>query len=262
MYQVTKYPHGTFSWADNSSSDPERAKAFYMALFGWEKSEFPIGEGMTYTTFLLDGLGCAALSGMSPDEIQAGAPSQWNNFVTVDDVDSLVDTVTMNGGEVMYGPEDVFDAGRMMHLQDPTGALLNLWQPYGDIGARIVNTVGAMCWNELITNDVECAKAFYAALLGWDFYHDENHPEQYTHISNRGRANGGMLQLDEAKSFWLPHFHVADAESATSRVRELGGAIEIDMQVDKDGARWSIVADPAGAQFYLMQLAKADLWIE
>ena len=48
MYKVTKYPQGTFSWADNSSTDPEAATAFYMALFGWGKNEFPIGEGMTY----------------------------------------------------------------------------------------------------------------------------------------------------------------------------------------------------------------------
>ena len=49
-----------------------------------------------------------------------------------------------------HGPEDVFDAGRMLHIQDPTGALLNLWQPYKSIGAGIVNTVGAMCWHELV----------------------------------------------------------------------------------------------------------------
>lgn len=259
---MTKYPHGTFSWADNSSSDPERAKAFYVALFGWDKSEFPIGEGMTYTTFLLDGLDCAALSGMMPDQRQKGTPSQWNNFVTVDDVDALADVVTMHGGVVISGPEDVFDAGRIMHLQDPTGALLNLWQPHADIGAQIVNAVGAMCWNELITNDVESAKAFYAALLGWDFYHDENHPENYTHISNRGRANGGILELEDVKPYWLPHFHIANVDAAISLVRELGGAIIVDRQVDADGSRWSIVADPAGAQFYLMQLATVDPWME
>ena len=262
MYTVTEYPHGTFSWVDNSSSDPERSKAFYMALFGWTKNEIPIGEGMTYTVFQLEGQDCAALSGMSPAQIQAGVPSQWNNFVTVDAVDALADVVKTNGGEVIYGPEDVFDVGRMLHIQDPTGALLNLWQPYNTIGAKIVNTIGAMCWNELITNDVESAKAFYAALLGWDFYQHEHHPAQYTHISNGGRANGGMLHLDDVEPFWLPHFHVANVDTAISRVKELGGAIEIDRQVDADGSRWSIVADPAGAQFYIMQLASVDPWVD
>ena len=258
MYKVTKYPHGTFSWVDNSSSDPEAAIAFYTELFGWSKNEVPIGDGMTYTVFQLDGEDCAALSGMSPDEIQAGARSQWNNFVTVDDVDALTKVVAANGGEVIYGPEDVFDAGRMLHIKDPTGALLNLWQPYNSIGAGIVNTVGAMSLNELWTPDVARAKDFYHALFGWEYDLDG----VFTRIFNRGRFNGGMLQLDDVEPMWLPHFHVADVDAAINRVQELGGAIEIEKHVDADGAQWSVAADPAGARFYIMQLVKADPWIE
>ena len=94
--------------------------------------------------------------------------------------------------KVIYGPEDVFDSGRMLIIQDPTGAALNLWQPYNNIGAKIVNTVGAMCWNELWTTDVAAAKDFYQAVFAWEYHFDGI----YTSISNRGRANGGMLQLE------------------------------------------------------------------
>ncbi len=229
-----------------------------MTLFGWDKSEFPIGENMTYTIFQLEGHDCAALSGMMPDQLQMGITSHWNNFVTVDDVDSLVDVVKANGGKVVYGPENVFDSGRMLHIQDPTGALLNLWQPFNTIGAGIVNTVGAMCWNELWTTDVAVAKDFYRAVFAWEYDFDGI----FTRIFNRGRFNGGMLQLEEVKPFWLPHFHVADVETAISRVKALGGAIKISMQVDPDGARWSVVADPAGALFYIMQPLKIDPWVE
>ncbi|MCY3779089.1 MAG: VOC family protein [Chloroflexi bacterium] len=258
MYKVSKYPHGTFSWVDNSSSDPQAAKAFYMAFFGWSKNEIPIGVGMTYTVFQLEGEDCAALRGMMPDQLQMGVPSQWNNFVTVDDVDALVDAVKANGGTVVYGPEDVFDSGRMLHIQDPTGAALNLWQPYDTIGAKIVNTVGAMCLNELWTPDVALAKDFYHALFGWEYDFDGI----FTRIFNRGRFNGGMLQLEDTKPLWLPHFHVADVDAAISRVKALGGAIEIERHVDADGSRWAVVTDPAGAYFYIMELAKVDPWIE
>ena len=258
MYKVTKYPHGTFSWADNSSTDPEAAKAFYMNLFGWSKHEVPIGENMTYTVFQLAGEDCAALSGMMPDQLQMGLRSHWNNFVTVDNVDALADVVTANGGTVVYGPEDVFDSGRMMHIQDPTGAALNLWQPYNSIGAGIVNTIGAMFLNELWTPDVARAKEFYHALFGWEYDLDGI----FTRIFNRGRFNGGMLELDDVEPNWLPHFHVADVDAAISRVKALGGAIEIDKQVDADGGRWSVVADPAGAPFYITQLVNADPWVE
>ena len=176
----------------------------------------------------------------------------------MNDVDALADVVKENGGKVIYGPEDVFDSGLMMVIQDPTGAALNLWQPYNNIGAKIVNTVGAMCWNELWTTDVAAAKDFYQAVFAWEYHFDGI----YTSISNRGRANGGMLQLEDVKPFWLPHFHVADVDFAISLVKQLGGAIIIDMQVDADGGRWSVVADPAGAHFYIMQPLKIDPWVE
>ena len=89
MYKVTKYPHGTFSWADNSSTDAETAKAFYMELFGWGKNEIPISEDMTYTMFQHQGENVAALSGMMPQMQEMGIPSHWTNYVTVDDVDAL-----------------------------------------------------------------------------------------------------------------------------------------------------------------------------
>ena len=149
MYKVTKYAHGTFSWAENSSTSPDKAIAFYLDLFGWGKYEIPIDETHTYTMFTLEGENASALSDMLPE----GVPSFWFNYVTVEAVDSLADVVTANGGQIVYGPFDVFDSGRMLHIQDPEGAHLGLWQPKQHIGAGIVNTVGAMCWNELLTRD-------------------------------------------------------------------------------------------------------------
>ena len=173
-------------------------------------------------------------------------------------MDALVDVARAKGCAVIDGPADVFVAGRMLHIQDPTGARLNLWQPYDTIGAAIVNTVGAMSLNELWTPDVARAKDFYHALFGWEYERDG----VFTRIFNRGRFNGGMLELDDVEPMWLPHFHVADADAAINRVKALGGAIEIPLQVDPDGARWSVVADPAGALFYVMQLVKVDHWEE
>ena len=136
-----------------------------------------------------------------------------------------------------------------MVIQDPTGAALNLWQPYNNIGAKIVNTVGAMCWNELCTNDTEAAKTFYSAVLGWEFYGDEH----YIHISNRGRNNGGMIQLENVPPCWMVYFHVPDIDAGIKRVTELGGAITVPKHEIPDGGWWSVVADPAGAHFYIMQ---------
>ena len=258
MYKVTKYPHGTFSWAENSSTDPARGIAFYQDLFGWSKYEIPIDDKHTYTMFQHQGENVAALSDMLPE----GVPSFWFNYVTVDDVDALADVVTANGGTIFYGPWDVFDSGRMLHIQDPTGAHLGLWTPIQHIGAGIVNAVGAMCWNELLTTDVEAAKTFYSAVLGWEFYGDEH----YIHIKNRGRNNGGMIQMTpsmgEMPSHWMPYFRVESVDEGMKRVEELGGSVLMGKHEAPETGWWSIVTDPAGAHFYIMELIKAEAWEE
>lgn len=264
IFKVKKYPHGTYSWVDNTSTNPEIAKAFYTELFGWSKNEIPIGENMNYTVFQLEGEDCAALSGMMPDQIQQGIPAHWNNYVTVDDVDSLVDVVQENGGTALFGPEDVFDSGRMMGIHDSAGAALNLWQPKSSIGAGIVNMPGAMVWNELATWDASASKAFYRNLLGWDFFDAES---GYIFILNRGRRNGGFLRLDESfgdrPSHWRTYFHIADIDLGLELVRSRGGEIHIPkLEIPDEGSYFAFVSDPAGAQFYLMQKAELDPWIE
>ena len=41
------------------------------------------------------------------------------------------------------------DAGRMAVLQDPTGAVFQVWEPKRHIGAKILDEPGALCWTEL-----------------------------------------------------------------------------------------------------------------
>jgi len=262
LYKVTKYPHGTFSWAENTSTDARAAEAFYLALFGWDKFDIPISESMTYTMFQTQGELVCALNPMMP-EIQAqGIPSFWGNYVTVADVDALVAPIKANGGTILVEPMDVFDSGRMTFIVDPTGAQLGLWQPNNHIGAGIVNTVGAMCWNELLTRDIETAKAFYAKLFGWEYRVDEH----YTHISNGGRGNGGMMEMDEnfgeMPPMWMVYFHVSDIDAAMKRVETLGGKV-ITQKMEAPATGWfTVVEDPAGAPFYIMQLEQAEPWQE
>ena len=260
MYKVTEYPHGAFAWVDNTSTDAEAAKDFYAELFGWGKIEVPIGEGTFYTLFQNQGEHVAGFAPMMPDLKAQGIPSHWTNYVKVDDVDALAEVVTANGGTILFGPMDVFDSGRMLHLQDPTGAQLGLWQPINHKGAGIVNTVGAMCWNELLTKDAAVAKDFYSKLLGWEFSGDDH----YIHITNRGRNNGGMMQMTasmgDMPSHWMPYFHVANIEDGMKRVEELGGDVVVGKNEAPETGFWSIVKDPAGAHFYIMQLFKADAW--
>ena len=262
MYTVSKYPHGTFSWADNSSTDSAAAGQFYMDLFGWGKIDIPISEGMTYTMFQHQGQHVAALSDATPAALAQNIPSHWSCYVAVDDVDALLPLVTANGGQIVYGPMDVFDSGRMAFLLDPEGAALGLWQARNHIGAGIVNTVGAMCWNELLTRDAEAAKAFYAAVFGWEF-HDHEH---YIDIRNQGRGNGGIMQMDDSFGdtpvCWMPYFNIGDIKAGIARVNELGGAVHTGPHEVPGTGYWALATDPACAHFYILQPFKIDPWEE
>ena len=58
MFTVTKYPQGTFSWADCTTTDTAAGKQFYAGLMGWEIADFPMGPDMgdmVYTMFMQDG---------------------------------------------------------------------------------------------------------------------------------------------------------------------------------------------------------------
>jgi predicted enzyme related to lactoylglutathione lyase len=166
MGEVGQYPHGTFCWVDLETTDVPAAKTFYAGLFGWDMEDLPSGE-TTYTMYRLGGKDVAAIyPGPGPGRPQS--PPHWNSYIAVTDLELATSDAKGLGASMIAEPFDVMDTGCMAVIQDATGAVVNLWEPKPFSGARLVNEVGAWSWNELVTPDIEGAKAFYATLLGWD----------------------------------------------------------------------------------------------
>ena len=264
MFTVTRYPHGSFCWADLSTHGGEAAVDFYSQLMGWQAETQDTVFGTTYTTFSQDGHRIAGLAWLPPE--MSEIPSAWNNYVSVDDVDALLPTVTEGGGQIIQPPFDVPEGARIAVIADPAGAALCLFQARGNVGTTLVNTPGALCWNELWTADLRTSKAFYGALFGWTFESDPKVPI-YTILLNRGRRNGGILAMGEEMAaetapVWVPHFSVADIEAAARRIVDLGGTVQVGPRDDGDGKRWLLFADPQGAHCYLLQLDNPEPWLE
>lgn len=263
MYTVTKYPQGTFSWADASLIDPEKAKPFYTGLFGWGKEEVPMSDSETYTMFKMDGKDVVGLGPMQDEMKKQGVPSHWNSYISVDDVDATAAKVKEHGGTVIAEPFDVFDSGRMAVVQDPTGAVVSFWQPNKHIGSGVVNKPGAVLWNELATRDVEKAKDFYNKVVGWEYKTDERN---YTMIVNKGRMNGGIMEMDEnfgdMPPVWSVYFNIADLDKALKDVEKLGGKIIMGKTSAGDIGDFALVADPTGAVFNIMQANEVEAWVE
>jgi predicted enzyme related to lactoylglutathione lyase len=248
MGERTRYEPGTFCWVGLATSDPDSAKAFYSGLFGWRAEDLGAGAAGTYTMLRQGGQDVAILYMQQPEARAAGAPPHWTSYISVEDADATAARAGELGGAAVFrAPFDVLDAGRVAAIRDPTGAIVSLWQPRSRIGATLVNDVGALCWNELATPDVERAKSFFAELLGWDYKPDDS---GYTSIINAGRPNGGMREQTEQERgtppSWLAYFTVESADEAARQAERLGGRTLLPT-TEIRGGRFALIADPQGA---------------
>ena len=116
-------------------------------------------------------------------------------------------------------------------------------------------------WYELMSTDVAAAAAFYGEVVGWQIPREpQRSPDgkDYRMIAcTDGGFVGGALQLDAhmvehgARSAWLPYLYVPDVDAAL-RAMEADGAHPVLPAMDLPVGRIAMVADPAGAMFYVM----------
>jgi uncharacterized protein len=118
---------------------------------------------------------------------------------------------------------------------------------------------GRFVWYELMTTDVEAAKAFYAKVVGWGT-RDASMPGMAYTLFTVGEATvSGLMNLPEdlrkmgAQPHWLGYVGVNDVDAATNRIKRLGGAVHIPPTNIPDIGRLSIVADPQMAMLALVE---------
>ena len=223
MAEFTSHQPGTFTWPELATTDQNAGVAFYRALFGWDLNEQSMGPDGTYSMFLLRGKEVAAACSLRPDERLAGIPAHWNMYVTVESADEAAAKAKQLGGKVLAPAFDVMNVGRMAVLQDPSGAVFEVWEPKLHIGAKILNEPGALCWSELTTRDAKAAEAFYTKLFGWTAKNSSADAGgmQYTEFSSKGQPGVGMLPMPAQIPAGVPS--VLDAVLPGHRHRRLGG---------------------------------------
>ena len=245
MAERTSYEPGAFCWVGLATSDPDGAQAFYARLFAWTPEELPAGEAGYYTLLRRDAQEVAILYRQTAEARAAQAPPHWTSYISVADADAVAARAGELGGAAVFRePFDVPGEGRVAAIRDPAGAIVSLWQPYARIGARLVDDMGALCWIELRTTDVEACKSFYGALLDWEYASDER---GYTRIGNAGRPNGGMRHHG-GPPHWLPYFGVEDSAAAAGQAERLGGRT-LAAPEDTTIGRSAMLADPQRAAF-------------
>jgi predicted enzyme related to lactoylglutathione lyase len=251
-------PTGAPCWFELSSTDASASLAFHQALFGWGHLHNDMGEMGSYT-FLRNANGTiGALCGMPPGS--DGRPSSWGVYFGVADLDAGVARARELGGQLLFGPFEVPGHGRGAVIADPTGAVFSLWQPAsGDAGDFTMFEDYAIGWVELATRDASAAKAFYAALLGWEFMKSTvPSPVEYTEYAIAGTRFGGVMAMTsewgDMPSHWSLYVPVPDVDACLARAVELGGKVCVPAFDAPGVGRIARLDDPTGAGIYLITL--------
>jgi hypothetical protein len=237
---------------DVSVDDVPKAIVFYQALFGWD---IPLGgpEVGGYSIAHQDGRIVAAIS---PKMAGPDAPTVWTTYLASDDVDATAATIKAAGGQVLAGPMDVMEEGRMAVAMDPAGAVFGLWQGGNTTGLQVANEPGSLVWSEHMSRDLEGSQAFYQAVLGYGYQDMSSDGFKYAMVMVGDHEVGGIGEYPagaaaEMPAAWATYFAVTDTDAAVAKVTELGGSL-VRPAEDTPYGRIGVVTDNHGAVFSLI----------
>ncbi len=112
--------------------------------------------------------------------------------------------------------------------------------------------LGAPCWLDLTTSDIERAQDFYSAVFGWTF--ESAGPEYggYLNASKDGHQVAGLMANSpesQTPDRWSTYFRVADVNATVSAVAEAGGTTCMGPHEVPAKGFMSLATDPSGAVF-------------
>ncbi|MEN8150263.1 MAG: VOC family protein [Planctomycetota bacterium] len=250
---------GKFCWHDLMSTDPDVSREFFTKLFGWTVSPMDMGEMGTYQMLMN---GETGIGGIVPLDDSVPVPSHWIGYVTADDVDAALERGANHGGRTCVPGTDIPEVGRFGVLTDPSGAVISPFKSLheaeeGSDNQECVPIPGSFCWNELLTDDVDQAKAFYGEVFGWSTLdNDMGEMGTYTLFRDGETDRGGMMTMPpnvSAPPHWLHYVLVADVDAKAGEVTDLGGNVFCQPTSIPGIGRFAVCSDPTGATFAIFK---------
>jgi uncharacterized protein len=248
----SNWPDGTPCWVDLGTPDIPKAISFYTSQFGWQ-AELGAPEMGGYSVATLGGRNVA---GIGPIMGPAGTPSAWTTYFASADADATAARITAAGGQLLAEPMDVMEQGRLVIAADVTGAAFGIWQGRNHTGVEVANTPGAFTWSEHMSSDFEGAKAFYAAVFGYEYGDMSSDGFSYaTMLINGQQVVGGIGGYPDGAggqpAQWSVYFGTADTDKAVATATGNGGRV-VRAASDSPYGRMAVVADYEGAVFSLI----------
>ncbi len=116
---------------------------------------------------------------------------------------------------------------------------------------------GMPSWVDLSTSDVDAAKRFYAALLGWDYVDQPAGPDQtYAMAQIGGHDVAGMFfgaGPEHGPPRWNSYVTVGDVDASAARAAELGGLLVAEPFEVMQAGRMAVVQAPDASVLALWQ---------
>jgi hypothetical protein len=129
----------------------------------------------------------------------------------------------------------------------------------------MIDSQGRFVWYELMTTDMEAARAFYGDVVGWGT-EDASSPEMgYTLFTTGGGSVSGLMGLSPdarkrgAKPSWIGYVGADDVDDTAERIKSLGGLVHVPPNDIPKVSRFSVVADPQRALLGLLKWLKPGL---
>lgn len=113
---------------------------------------------------------------------------------------------------------------------------------------------GLPCWYELTSPDPAASAAFYSGLMGWTWA-DSGMPGMDYRLASRGAGQiAGMTKAEPGQPLgWLIYYAVDDCDATAAQAAGLGAKIIVPPADIPGTGRFSILIDPQGAGFGLLQ---------
>jgi uncharacterized protein len=105
---------------------------------------------------------------------------------------------------------------------------------------------------ELRTRKLACACAFYTRLFGWQAETLHTCAGDYTALSLGGLLEGGVVEHDMQRAYWLPYVEVADVAEVAAKAQLLGAKTLLAPREGPAGWR-CVLLGPDGGMFALWQ---------
>ncbi len=123
--------HGRIWWNELNTWDPDKAKAYYAAVLGWDYEEVPAaGDDMPRPYYIArkDGQRIAGIFTFYEPRF-TGIPDHWFTYLAVDDVKNAVAESNARGGSLVREPFNIPGFGILAVVRDCNGAGMGLIQP-------------------------------------------------------------------------------------------------------------------------------------